>query len=493
MNISTIDNSRYTLDKLSELAYGTAYSIAGTGLDFSQASSVNGFNITSSMPANTDIRIAFCESSDWFTLDASGNRVHLSDNIPDFSVLSAGGNTPGQLNALSSVPSFAGKIIRVAVALSSTDINSARPSVSIAAKASVASQTNSFTEYSPVYELGDNATVTALNVDTTTTGGGTITVSGKAFYDDGSESDWLSPSQFTGIKAKAVQVKAVYFVPSPGTGSAKIKQLELHYQNGGASAGGSGKLISITQDWYTPIKACRVNINHSPLDGSTMKVFAALRKAPVQVIGERLGISPADRNTYQLGHTDGIRYDSFKLYYDGQEIYSGFNLNCEVGRVTCTAPEGSIITCSYEYGWDKESWQELSLSSRSSLPDYDMSEYRLETSSTDTLTVGAILIETAGTSGHCGEDRLGFATGRSQTVRLAYPVAKNLYIEGGGTEKRPDGHYVDFFQVDPKNYTLLDNPRLLRIAAKAGTWLRANYDWASEPVKIYQVATVFSD
>lgn len=477
------DNKLFALDTLSTLHYGLAVSKSSTGLDCRNVSTITGFTITNSQPANTDIRLAFGDGNSWFTLNTSGNAVSLSGNLDAPNILQSG-NTVAQLKALSSIPAFVGKLIRVAVAMSTTDPNNSIPSVKLSLKVSAPSQQTAHTEFSPVYELGESAVITGIPFDTVLSGGATVSVNGKITRPDGSESDWLTPQQLQGANATAIQLKATYSVTAVSTGEASLTQAYITYNNSKFSAAsGTGRIYTITEDWYSPVRTARINVRHSPLGTSAMKVYAAFRKAPTQIVREQLGISGSTRQTYALAHNGGIRYDTFRLYADSQEIYSGYELNCETGRVTLTAPEGSVITASYEYGWDKETWKECTLSSRYSLPDYDVSEYSF-TADNSNASAGSVMIEITGQTGHVDNEVIATATGHIQTATLKKPATKITALKAGTSSANGD-------TVSSKNYSLMEDPKLLRFAAASGKVMRCSYDWASEPVQVLQVTAVF--
>lgn len=485
MKITSQDSSLYALDKLASETWGVAVSKPGSGLDCRQASSVKKFNITASTPAGTSLYFAFNTGGSWFRLDTGGYASEFSPAVPDFHMLETSGNTLAQLQALTSIPAFAGKLVRVATGLSSSDIANSAPSARISVLAATSTQQTSFTEYSPAWDLGELAAISDVSFNSDSDSGGTVSVTGKITRDDGSESDWLTAEQLRGLQATSLQLRAVYSVIAPGTGHAKLNSASVLYMAGNcAHSGGTGKLYSVTQDWHKPLRSVRITIKHSPLEESGMKLHAALRASPSQHVKEQLGIAPSGRKTYQLDSTQGIRYDTFRLYVDGQELSSGFELNGEVGRVTLTAPEGSIITASYESGWDKEEWHEMTLHSRYSLPDYDVSEYRLDLPG-NSFTVGAFMAETSQSSGTENHYPLGKAAGHAQTVRLPHYAVKvnSLQYQRGGVWTALEGG----------NWAIMDDARLLRFAAPGGCSVRVSYDWSGNPVRIWQASAVFSD
>ena len=177
---------------------------------------------------------------------------------------------------------------------------------------------------------------------------------------------------------------------------------------------------------------------------------------------------------------DGIRYDTVRVYFDGVQVFSDWELNGEVGRITCKAPSGSIVTCSYEYGWDLETWRELSLVSRISLMDWDESEYRLDAGSIG-CSVGALKFSMSVKSGSIGEEVIGKGTGTSKTYRLTRNASAMPTVTANGSA------------LSRMNYTLLDDPKMLRVAAPSGSTIRASYNWVGDTPKIYQFMAVFSD
>ena len=484
MNLTGQNNLIYALDSLSSSSWGVAV-CKNTGFDFRNASAVKGLTVTANQPSGCEIYFAFSDGGNWFRLSTTGTAESISSSTPSFETLKSSGNTPSQLRALTNIPAFAGKLILAAIGLSSADPENAKPSVKLSASCSVSSQTTSYTEYSPVYALGEKSVISDVLFDKLESSGGTVTVTGKIFSSDGSESEWLTPEQMKGTPAESVQLRCVYYSPSPGSSSASLSRLDVKYFTGSSGAPMTeGRIYSVTEDWYMNIKAARLSIKHSALDQTTMKVYAAFRKSPGHAVKENLGIASGTRKTFQLSHTGGIRYDTFRLYSDNQEITS-YELNGESARVTLTAPEGSVIYASYDYGWDKEIWREMALSERVSLADYDMSEYRIEIADGG-YSAAAFMIETKCASGWVQSEIIGTGTGRMQTLKLSHRASNVPHVEYGNIN-------ANEAVLSKKNYTLLDDPRFMRVAAPAGKVIRCQYNWQSEPVRIMQVSAVFSE
>ena len=230
-----------------------------------------------------------------------------------------------------------------------------------------------------------------------------------------------------------------------------------------------------------PLHHCRLTINHAPLENSTLKAYVTFREQPKDIRGETLGIGSGGRKTFQLAHTGGIKYDSFKLYYDNVQIYDAFELNCEVGRVTCEAPEGVIVSCDYSYGWDFEQWEQMTLTSRLAMEDYDQSEYRFSQPE-NTKSMAAIKIVLGMTSGKITNEIIGTGAGTARSYKLSHRILDGkISLTANGSA------------INSRNWLLLNDPQYVSVAAGAGQVIRATYDWISEPPVIYQFAAVFAE
>ena len=469
----------YTWDELSNLYTGIITSRKGHELYFSCAQAQR-FILDYSMPTGTAIFFAFSDNgTSWFSLDTNGNAVKISGEI-DYFRLSEFGNTPAQLEALRQIPAFDDKKIYVMAALSASSLDGSLPRFKLSVNAITTSQISSVNEYSPVYDL-DGSVIRDIEPVCSALNNASISLMGNAELTDGTSTGWLPLDDLKGLTAKTLQFRGTLNAPILNASIATLDKITVSYSEGAvASSDGTGDIITLTEDWYMNISQVRVNVRHSPLNNSGLNVYAAFRKAPAIITNEQLGIGSGSRKVFQLAHTGGIRYDTVRVYFDGVQVFSDWELNGEVGRITCTAPSGSIVTCSYEYGWDLETWRELSLVSRISLMDWDESEYRLDAGSIG-CSVGALKFSMSVKSGSIGEEVIGKGTGTSKTYRLTRNASAMPTVTANGSA------------LSRMNYTLLDDPKMLRVAAPSGSTIRASYNWVGDTPKIYQFMAVFSD
>ncbi len=482
-NITTQQPIRYQIDTLNPKTYGVITSNSNSILDFSRVTSITAINVLGSQPPNTARYIAFNINGQWGKLSSAGAFVSFSDNSPDFENLELYANTPTELAAISSASGLAGTSCGVAIALSSTDPDNAIPTCGLSFTCLTDTQQLTTIELSPEYSLGSNSQIISFTADTSTADGGAVDLSAKITRQDGTASDWITLPDLVGEKATTIQFKADLSARTLGVSTAKVNSTAIVYSDNNTIISGAnkGEVISLTEDWYMPVKSCRLTVKHSPLENSSLAAFIAFRASPVQVSKEYIGIGSGGRKVFQLANTSGLKYDTLKLYYDNVRVYSDFEFNCQAGRITCSAPEGVIVSCDYEYGWTDEIWQEMSAASTLSFEDYDQTEYRF-TGNQEGLSVCALKLEISMSTGHIDNELLGKATGGTQSFRL--------------NKRINDGRIYVFVETAPlsnKNWTLLDDPQYIAVSAAAGKNIYASYDWISEPVNIYEYYAVYSE
>lgn len=482
-NISAQNSISYTLDKLSLRTTGVLFSASSSHINLSRASRVTGITVGGTQPPGTARYFAFFVTGSWGKLTPSGTFSPFEDSNASFANLETFGNTASELSALTNIPALAGKSFSFAIALAADDVSNAVPTASLTFKCATDSQQLVTSEYSPVYELGQDSQILSSSASIITNSGGTVSVFAQALKPDGTSTGWVELDKVKGVKAQNVQFRADYSAASPGASTAQLQEASLIVSRGKALVSGtlSREIISKTIDWYMPIHSCRLTIKHMPLTDSTISAYVAFRDQSTQIRGETLGVGTGSRKTFQLAHTNGIKYDTVKLYYDNVRVFTSWELNSEVGRITCSAPEGVIISCDYEYGWDREVWQSMRLSSRYNMDGYDVSEFRLATES-NTKSAAAVKLVLNMTSGHINNEQLGTASGAAKSFKLSHIVNDGRITITANNAT-----------LSAKNWRVLDDPQYVSVAASAGQVIRASYDWVSESPKILQFSTVFAE
>lgn len=485
--ITSSQAGKWTVDTLNLNAQGV-YISDSNALDCSNAAKVSGFNLNYTQPGNSKIFIMFQINNKWGYLNTSGAFVEVSSSAPTFETLKISGNTPANLQALSSVPALQNNYAGVAVGLSSDDTANSVPQITIAAKCETSSQTLRIEKLSPVFEFENGAQIISITPHYTISGNGNFTLIGRFAGEDGKFSGWYTAAELVGTFAHSLQFNAVFTVEALNSSDAAaldyvaiVTAENNSHTQGTPSVEGAGKIITNTLNWYVPINECRLTVKHEPLEYSEIRAFVSLRKAPKQITGENLGVGTGGRKTFQIANTDGIKYDAFKLYYDGARVFSDFELNTQAGRVSCTAPEGVIISCDYEYGYDSETWLEMKSSSRVSYETYDATEFKLLMPDNN-LTVAAVKLEMIINKGTITREYIGLGTGRTKSYKLSHAVdAGNITV------------YNNTAKLDSKFYTVHEeDTKYISVAAPSGASLYAAYNWAGASPVIYELAAVFS-
>lgn len=462
----------------------------GYYLDCSNAYAVNGFDVLGDAPYGASIFFLFKAEGEtqWFRLNPDGTPEHVAaSSNPTETDLKTNGNTLEDIIAFTDVPGLKGKRIRLAIGLFTTDAVNAVPSINLGIKITYATQKLVTSLYSAEYELGSNAQIAQISGDISTSGTGTISLFGKVTYANGTASNWLPVESLAGVNAAKLQIRSdcsVSALSGSNAGSCTINKIEVIYANDiNAPANGiTSYIYSITDNWYQPVKQCRMTLKHLPLEQSNIACSVSFRPEPTIVRGENLGTGTGERKTFQMAHTNGIKYDSVKLYIDGQEITSGFDINTQSARITYDAPNGSIVYCDYEYGWQSEQWHDMTLSSRIDFPDFQQSEYRFALPDSDTvMNICAVRIALIMKSGTSTKEAIGTGTGQENTYKLAHHIKDGkITVYAGSTALKSSA------------VSVLDDTQYIKAVASYGTKLYASYNWISETPEIYQFTAIIA-
>lgn len=483
-NITQQNNIRYCIDTLNLRVQGVLISDT-YAFDLSSSNNIDNISLSYSQPSGTEIFLLFAVNDLWGRF-SNNNFVHVDTNTDEFSfdTIKTYGNTPADINKNTNFQALAGNRVRVAAALAADNPSNAVPRIKISAVCRNTSQTLHFSKLSSVFNL-DDAQIISILPNSSTKGSGKTALFAQITDKNNLRSDWLPSNNFLGKNAKSIQLRADYSVQDINS-AAQIDNVKIVYSPDSFASNAASKnifstqLYSITQDWHMNLKSCRLTLKHSPLLNSSIRAFASLRSRPSEISHEQLGIGTGTKKTFQLSHTENIQYDSVKLFFDGQECYSNFELNTAAGRITCNAPEGVIISCSYNYNWQNEIWLELSQNYSISYDNFDQSEFRGHFNEIGQVCAIKIILDAQ--TGHITSEKLGTGTNKTQTYKLSHPVKDGaISIFENGTA------------LSSKYFSLHDDNEFISIAAGTGKTLTANYDWAAKFPVIYQFAAVFSE
>ena len=476
---------RYAQERYSPEAKGMIVSKDGSDLDCSMLDYVDGFEVSGPQPPGTKRKAAFFVDGAWHRVSSDGSLAPLSVQAITADDVLYEGNTAPELSALTGIPGFAHKTVSVAIALQADNPSGAKPAMGLSVKGRSDVEIMVKTELSQVYEMSDGSRILNLDAITDAADGGSVTVRGQIAGAGGEASDWLPLESLIGVQASSIQFRAVYSASELGVSTAKADLVSLTYRRGnGIIVGvGASEAVSVTRDWGNPLSQCHMSVRHSRLIFSNIRAYAAFRERPSLSFGEEFGIGNGEFGTYSLDNPDGMKYDSVKLYFDGARQYGGYEVNSEVGAVSCAAPPGAVITADYEHGWALEEWREMQSSGTVSRADYDKTDYRLMLPISATpRSICAVKLALEVVDGHIDGEQIGAGTDMLRSYplsRIARAGKVNVYADGDA--------------LPAANWSLSEDRRFIRAAAPAGAIISADYDWISETPEVYQFIAAFAE
>ena len=482
-NIITIQPIRYAQSILSGTLTGLLRTKPGNGIALQNLQSVDGFEISGVQPSGTDRRVAFGVGDVWYRISPDGSLEELMEQ--DFTADSVlyEGNTADELEAIAGIPAFIDKEVSFAVALSAPSADAAMPTLGITVKGTTSVPQTETVIISPVYEVVAESLILYAAADMETENGGTVAVQARITDPAGAVGDWGPLSLLQGKKISAVQFWATLTAPQIGVSAAKLSQVAMQYRSGDDIISGVGiaELISVTTDWHRAVEDSRITFFHPALTDARLSAQCAIRDRANVVTGEQIGIGTGERAVYTLANTDGIQFDSVAVHVNGVRVSAGWELNTEVGRITMTAPLGTLLTADYVHGWTEEVWTDMQLTGTVHSPVMDESEFKyLVPGNAEEKSICAVKIGLELTDGHADGDALGVGTGKSQVYALPHAV------KAGHISVSADGE-----PLPPESWTLLEGARRIQVAAALGAALTASYDWVSETPTVSKFIAVF--
>lgn len=497
-----INNWKFKLDY-------TGMLFSRKAIDFSKADYVDGFNLDGILPTDCKKKLAFRIDDTYYKLTQTSGTSALSaltvlggtdgntavnaaakDITPDYVL--ANGNTVEEISACTNNNVLVGKQIYPIVALYAPDNATAFPTIQMSANARNNQDTYTKTEYSAEYSLtAGNAKavprIISITADTALTGKATATVTVSIKASDGTWSDYMDLLAAKDKQSVAVKYRAVHTVTTlDGTDTSKVTAVTALYTTGSASVSGdTAEIYTVTQNYEAGLGYCQSLIKHKALIDAEIRAFVAFRNEPKTRTMIPLGTGTGAAQTLTLGvaGTDGkivadpgINQNKLSIYFDGKPAYS-YSYNTETSQATFTADAGVAISASYEYGWEAETWREMT---KTTTQPYDAAgtyatyfEYTLPTGE-EKKTISNIKYVLYRPSGHITDAALGTATGSRQVFVLPHKAKAETIVCSG-------------------SWSYDDNAQILTVVAVQGTALTISYDYIAESQEVYGVTAGWAE
>lgn len=440
-------------------------------------SSVEGFTIGGTQPANTDRRLIF-KVDDQLYKFVDGNLTEFTGSAT-FDDVIANGNTAAELSEVTSIPQWIGKQIYPIIAMSAPVDANTLPTIKIALK--VRSNTDLYekTVDTPEIELAaanSDATprISDIVADTQVTGSATVNITCAVKEND----SWTAFLPLTDVKNRecsAIKFRVKYRVTDIGNETATLKSITIRHNLGAtAVSGDTADLYSIVQNYGLDLQTCQLIVKHKRLIDSEIHAYVNFMEPPKYREFITLGVSDGTRSQFALGvdgvKDTGINHSTLKVFVDGVPI-TNFGYNMEVSEVTVDAENGQTISASYEYGHDVEEWSEMTqvINSQPYLDDGSfMSKFSYTLPDDDAIgkKISNVRIKLFRPSGRVENETLGVGNGFVQQFVLPHAAKQDTIVCDG------DWSYDN----DSKVFT---------VVAQRNQPIVISYDYLGESQKIY--------
>jgi hypothetical protein len=457
--------------------------ISKSPINLLDKTSITGITTEGIQPANTTRHVAFKVDDAWKKLTiGNGGAATLTNlatqNITAASLISEG-NTVAELANVTSVPGFVGKLVYPAVALYAGESATVMPTFGMTIEGEIDTTINTYTytDYSQEYVLSTEADVPIVScvADTTTTGNGSVDITARIKQGD-TWSEYMSLESLHMKEANAIQLKAVYNVQTTsGADSCTIDKVTITYNTAGAIVSdATTEIVTVTQEFTNDLTYVHAYAKHEALNDAEIKAFCSLRKTPQKRTMYQIGNGTGANRVYQLQDT-GVNQDTLMIYVDGN-IVQDFSYNTETSQVSLTAPNGSVVSASYEYGWESSDWIEMT---KGTTQVNDSGLYTTEytyviPTHEQSLTVTAVKYALVRPEGTVTNETIGVGTGKRQLFQLPH-IAKKETMQCSG------------------QWNFDQETNILTVIAPEGSDIVVSYNWIAETPKIYGIAAGWAE
>ena len=457
--------------------------ISKSPINLLDKTSITGITTEGIQPANTYRHVAFKVDDAWKKLTiASGGAATLTDlatqAITAESLISEG-NTAAELANVTSVPGFVGKLVYPAVALYAGESATVMPTFGMTIEGEIDTTINTYTytDYSQEYVLSTEADVPIVScvADTTTTGNGSVSITARIKQGD-TWSEYMSLESLHIKEANAIQLKAVYNVQTTsGADSCTIDKVTITCNTAGAIVSdATTEIVTVTQEFTNDLTYVHAYAKHEVLNDAEIKAFCSLRKTPQKRTMYQIGNGTGANRVYQL-QDSGVNQDTLMIYVDGN-IVQDFSYNTETSQVNLTAPNGSVVSASYEYGWESSDWIEMT---KGTTQVNDSGLYTTEYTCVvptheQSLTVTAVKFALVRPEGTVTNETIGVGTGKRQLFQLPH-IAKKEIMQCSG------------------QWNFDQETNILTVIAPEGSDIVVSYNWIAETPKIYGIAAGWAE
>ena len=317
-----------------------------------------------------------------------------------------------------------------------------------------------------------------------TAGNGAVNITAALQAEDNSWSDYMPLAGIKNQLAKSVVFMADVSVGAVnGPDSANLASVSLAYRAGGLAnfTEGIGRIITLTLDLYNDQGKAHAMVKWHPVKDAGIRAYASFRASPVQVTDEVLGTADGTPQHFALAHPEKVAPHTLAVKFGG--LAAGTcSFNSSTGEITVTAAAGTIITASYQYNWEPETW--LPMQHAASYPDNKdvlLVNEQFSLSAPQRGPIVALMVEAEQGMGTAEAEALGTASGIEMPYLLAHrPRPDTIKVKANGAALAPGLYHFD------------EGGQVLYANAPSGEALTADYDWLGEPPEVSAVSAVWN-
>ena len=430
--------------------------------DLSAETSCNGFEIAGTEPEGTQRRLMFEIDGQLYKFGNAG-LIEYEDYF-DVEHILKDGNTVAELLDLQTIPAFVGKRVYPVIALSADESALVLPKIKMSLKVKSFNDCYTKTEYSPIYDLRDNAKIKELRSSIYTNGNATVTLYARIFNPENK-------------LASKIQYKAVYVLTSlDGSDFGAVNYVRCFYStDADISAANTQEIISLAQDFNADLKTAYLLVKHSELADAELKAYVNFSPLPVRRENVPLGTTTGTSQTVYL-EVDGVVdknvvADSLHIEIGGKTL-SGYYYDTENSTVTLQADAGKEILASYDCG-NAEDWREMELDSATFNDGVYSSRFIYRFTDFINKKVAAVKIVLKRLSGTVEMSNLGTGTGKLQYFALPHKAKLETLTAGGSWRYDEEG-------------------QILSTVIAVNNEVNAGYDWQGNLPRVYGYIAGFS-
>ena len=451
-------------------------------LNFLNKSRVTGFNIAGIEPANTSRHVAFKVDGVWNKLTISSGTASLTaletQEITADSI-TAEGNTVAELQSVTDCTPFVGKLVYPAVALYADSSAEVMPTFGMTVNALIDTTVNvyEYVDYSQEYTISESDDVNLISLVATPAikGNGKVNVTAR-IKTAGEWTNYMPLSELKNKQATAIQLKAEYSVLHlDGSDSAKLESVVIKYSTSQAiTTNEVTELVTITQKFTNDLLYVHAYCKHDKLIDSKINAYCSIRKKPLEREMYQFGNGTGSLETYTLPDS-GIDHKTLKIFADGTQVYE-FDYNTGNRQLKISATDGSVLSASYEYGWEPSQWYKMEQGEThiNKSGEYTTEYTYVVPAHNGTLNVSAVKFELKRISGTVNNERIGIGTGKSQIIKLKHKALKETIICNG-------------------KWSYDYDKQLLTIIAPDNEDIIITYSWIGEQITIHSIAAGWAD